>query len=75
MVQPVDQICYKMIEIIKQNFFNSVDFYLGPNFLFSWPDEYFQLMTSPILNPKIQHIKKENPRKCYFLHIVWMSFD
>ena len=59
MVQPVDQICYKMIEIIKQNFFNSVDFYLGPNFLFSWPDEYFLLMTSPILNPKIQYIKRK----------------
>ena len=50
MAQPIDLIFCKMIEIIEQNFFNHVDFYLGPKFLF-WQDQYFQLITSPILNP------------------------
>ena len=40
--------------------------------MFFWPDRYFQLMTSPILNPEIQY-KMQNQRKCYFLFIVWMS--
>ena len=33
-VQPIDLIFFKIVEIIEQNIFNSADFYLGPNFLF-----------------------------------------
>ena len=43
-----------MMEIIEQNVFNGADFYLGPNFFF-WQDQYFQLMTSPILSLEIQN--------------------
>ena len=57
-----------MIEIIEQNFYNCADFYLGPNFFF-WPYQYFQLMTSPILNPEIQY-KMQNQRKCFFVHCL-----
>ena len=34
MVQPIDLIFCKMIEMIEQNIFNRANFYLGPNFLF-----------------------------------------
>ena len=61
MVQPIDLNFCKVIEIIKQNFFIHADVFFVLTF-FSWPDEYFQLMTSPILNPEIQN-KMQNPRK------------
>ena len=43
-----------MIEMIEQDILNHADFLLGPNF-FLWPDEYFQLMTSSVLNPEIPY--------------------
>ena len=55
MVQPIDLTFCKMIEIIEQNFFNRADFSFRSWFSFFWPDKYFQLMTSPILNPEIPY--------------------
>ena len=44
-----------MTERIKQNIsIVQIFFYLGPHFFFV-SDKYFQLMISPILNPKIQY--------------------
>ena len=60
-----------MIEIIEQNFSIVQIFQLGPNSFF-WPDQYFQLMTSLILNPEIQY-KTQSQRKCYFSFILRMS--
>ena len=34
MVQPIDLIFCKMVEIIEEHIFNRADFYLGRNFLF-----------------------------------------
>ena len=71
MVQPIDLIFCKMVEIIEQNIFNRADFYLVPNFLFL-TIQYFQLMTSPVLNLEILY-KMQIQRKCHFSFIVWMS--
>ena len=54
----------KMTEIIEQNCVNRADFNPGSRFVFL-PDQYFQLMASPILNPKIPH-EMQNQRKSHF---------
>ena len=53
MVQSIDLIFCKIVEIIEQNFFNRADFYLGPNFLF--------LARSIFTADDLTHIKSGNP--------------
>ena len=53
MVQPIDLICCKMIEIIEQNFFNRADFLFRSWFSFSG-----QLNISA---DDVTHIKKGSP--------------
>ena len=53
MVQPVDLIFCKVIEMIAQNIFNRADFYLGPNFLF--------LARSMFSTDDVTRIKSGNP--------------
>ena len=52
-VQPIDLIFCKMIEMIEQKIFNCADFYLGPNFLF--------LARSIFSADGVIHIKSGNP--------------
>ena len=61
-----------MIEIIEQNIFNRARFFIQVLIFFFWPNQYFQLMTSPVLNREIPY-KMQIQRKCYFSFIVWMS--
>ena len=70
MVQPIDLLFCKMIEIVEQNFFNHTDFfYLGPEFLF--------LAKSIFSADDVTHVKSGNPmqnqRNCYFSFVFSMS--
>ena len=68
-----------MIKIIEQNIFNRANSFIQVLTFFLWPDQYLQLMRSPISNLEIQY-KMQNQQKCYFyclneldqtLYTVW----
>ena len=68
MVQPINLVFCKMIEIIKRTFSMVQIFYLGPNFIFL-DRSIFSADDVTVLNPEIPY-KTQNQRKCYFSFIV-----